>query len=54
MIRALTCLCEPHLLYIAPPEGCTKHPILSPRGVMHVAKTGLGRPALLRRTSRDR
>jgi hypothetical protein len=56
MIRALTCLCEPRILYVIPPEGCAEHPILTPRGVgvMHVAKTGLGQPALLRRGRRAR
>ncbi len=38
MIRALTCASRE--FYINPPEGFTEHPILSPRGVMHVAKVG--------------
>ena len=38
MIRALTRASR--AFYVAPPEGFTEHPILAPRGVMHVAKTG--------------
>lgn len=38
MIRALTCASR--AFYVTAPEGFTEHPILSPRGVMHVAKTG--------------
>jgi D-arginine dehydrogenase len=38
MIRALTCASR--AFYITPPEGFTEHPILAPRGVMHVAKVG--------------
>jgi D-arginine dehydrogenase len=38
MIRALTCASR--AFYITPPEGFTEHPILTPRGVMHVAKVG--------------
>lgn len=38
MIRALTCASR--AFYAVPPEGFAEHPILSPRGVMHVARTG--------------
>lgn len=38
MIRALTRASR--AFYVTPPEGFTDHPILTPRGVMHVAKTG--------------
>jgi D-arginine dehydrogenase len=38
MIRALTCASR--AFYITPPEGFTDHPILTPRGVMHLAKVG--------------
>ncbi|WP_372662484.1 NAD(P)/FAD-dependent oxidoreductase, partial [Hydrogenophaga sp.] len=38
MIRALTCASR--AFYIDPPEGFTAQAILSPRGAMHVAKTG--------------
>ncbi|UST52527.1 FAD-binding oxidoreductase (plasmid) [Comamonadaceae bacterium OTU4NAUVB1] len=38
MIRALTRASR--AFYENPPEGFTEHPILSPRGVMHVAKHG--------------
>jgi D-arginine dehydrogenase len=38
MIRALTCASR--AFYVTPPEGFTEHPILSPRGVMHVARMG--------------
>ena len=38
MIRALTCASR--AFYITPPEGFTERAILTPRGVMHVAKIG--------------
>jgi D-arginine dehydrogenase len=38
MIRALTCASR--AFYERPPAGFTEHPILSPRGAMHVARTG--------------
>lgn len=38
MIRALTRASR--AFYITPPEDFTEHPILAPRGVMHVAKVG--------------
>ncbi|HVL76325.1 MAG TPA: FAD-dependent oxidoreductase [Noviherbaspirillum sp.] len=38
MIRALTCASR--AFYVDPPDGFTEHPILTPRGVMHVAQFG--------------